>query len=387
MSVPSPLGKLGPDTFLERYWQKQPCLIRDAFPGYLTPISPEELAGLACEEGVEARLVAKSGRQPGWSVRHGPFKETDFTALPARNWTLLVQDVDKYVPRIAELLDCFRFVPNWRIDDVMISYAADGGGVGPHVDAYDVFLLQVQGFRRWSISTVPHVQLEAPGLELKQIKDFRPRQEWLLAPGDMLYLPPGVAHDGIAVGDCMTFSIGFRTPADTEMLADLSGWLLERLSQDSRYADPGLTDASGDPGLISSNARRQMRQRLKSALTLDSDEFEEWFGCFITEPKPWLAISAPRRQINNQKLRVLLEKFPMARHAQALMCWMPGQGNRIHLFVNGHRYTVSARLKELVQYLTRERRYSKHTLQTLSRSRDAQQLLIELYNAGAIRRA
>lgn len=171
-----PLGGLAAHTFLKRHWQKSPCLIRQAFPGFVSPISPDELAGLACEPGVESRLVLKTRKQPGWLVRHGPFTEKDFRALPGKNWTLLVQDTDKHLAELAQFLAYFDFILNWRIDDLMISYASDGGSVGPHVDNYDVFLLQAQGHRHWAISRKPHQTATTTGLELRQIRGFKPQQ-------------------------------------------------------------------------------------------------------------------------------------------------------------------------------------------------------------------
>ncbi|MGH8372244.1 MAG: cupin domain-containing protein [Gammaproteobacteria bacterium] len=379
------LGGLDPQTFLKRYWQKSPCLIRGAIPDLVSPISPEELAGLACEAEVEARIVQKLRRKPGWSVRHAPFTERDFTALPAREWTLLVQDTDKYVPELAQLLDQFRFVPNWRIDDLMVSYATDGGGVGPHVDAYDVFLLQAQGFRRWSISTESHADAALGESELKQIRDFQPQQEWLLGPGDMLYLPPGVAHDGVAVGDCLTFSIGFRIPSDAEMLADLAGLLIENTDKTTRYADPDMRDSSNDPGLIPETVRRRLRQRMRTLLALDAEQLDTWLGSFVTEPKPWLRANPPRRKLGVKQLKESLGKRGLTRVPAANLSWMPGSGKTLRLFVDGHCHILPARLLPLVQLLCRERDYPQPLLRKFRQDVSALQLFTELYNSGTVR--
>ncbi|HET7921342.1 MAG TPA: cupin domain-containing protein [Gammaproteobacteria bacterium] len=383
MSATALLGGLTPRVFLERHWQKSACLIRGALPDPVSPISAEELAGLACEAGVEARLVRRIARKPGWSVRHAPFVEHDFTRLPAHGWTLLVQDVDKYVPALARLLDAFRFVPNWRVDDVMVSYATDGGGVGPHVDAYDVFLLQVQGFRRWAISRQLHASLVQPGLELKQVRDFRAEQEWLLAPGDMLYLPPGVAHDGIAVGDCMTFSIGFRTPSDSEMLADFAGLLIGATDREARYADPGLRDSSADPGRIAERSLREIRRRLTAHLRTDNDTLNRWFGCFITEPKPWLRPVAPRRPLTPAAMKTRLSAG-LRRDPAALLCWMPARPG-LHLFANGHCHNLPRSLAPLAQWLCHERDYPGTELVRFARNPSALALFTSLYNSGTVR--
>ena len=203
-TFPSPLGDMAAEDFLRDYWQKKPLLIRQAFPDYENPLSPDELAGLALEEEVESRIVLTQGKSP-WELRRGPFAEDDFKTLPERDWTLLVQAVDQFVPDIADLISAFSFLPSWRVDDVMVSYAAPGGSVGPHFDNYDVFLLQTHGRRRWKIGQTcspASPLLEHPDLRI--LENFEQQQEWVLEPGDMLYIPPGVAHYGIAEDDCST---------------------------------------------------------------------------------------------------------------------------------------------------------------------------------------
>jgi 50S ribosomal protein L16 3-hydroxylase len=217
---PSPLG-MPPAEFLRDYWQKQPLLIRNAFPGFVSPVEPEDLAGLACEDGVLARLIEHDKANDAWRVRHGPFAEADFPGLPDHDWTLLVQDVDKWDADIRALLPRFDFLPRWRIDDVMVSFAATGGSVGAHVDQYDVFLLQAQGQRRWQIDASPAPALEFRNdVDIKLLREFHPTHDWVLGPGDMLYLPPGVPHHGVAENACLTFSVGMRAPASAELLGD-----------------------------------------------------------------------------------------------------------------------------------------------------------------------
>ena len=200
------LGQTSASEFLQQYWQKRPLLIRDALPEYESPISQDELAGLSLETEVASRIVEESGADGPWSVQHGPFEEDDFQDMPEKDWTLLVQGVDLWVPEVKELLKRFDFLPAWRLDDIMISYACEGGSVGPHFDQYDVFLLQVEGQRCWQVGEecgagTPLLE----GAELQIIEDFQPVQEWVLNPGDMLYLPPGVGHWGVAESECLTF--------------------------------------------------------------------------------------------------------------------------------------------------------------------------------------
>ncbi len=379
------LGKLTIQTFLKRYWQKSPRLIRQAFPDIISPISPNELAGLSCEPGVESRLVIKTRKKPGWLVRHGPFKTADFKTLPEKNWTLLVHDSDKHLPELADVLENFHFIPSWRIDDLMISYAVDGGSVGPHVDSYDVFLLQVQGQRRWCITQKQLMPLVKQGLELSLVRSFRPQHEWLLNPGDMLYLPPGVAHHGTAVGECMTFSIGMRAPADVEMLADLDAWLIKRTDMKARYTDPGLLPATSDPGQIRSKTRAKIRKRVRDALHMDNDGLDEWFGCFITEPKPWLAPGTPRRRLTPETLKAQLTKHgKLLRNRAISMLWCAAGSRQIKLFSNGHCHVLPAGFADFARMLCSQRIYTKNMLAFWLRKRLAARLLAELYNQGLL---
>ncbi|HRN60119.1 MAG TPA: cupin domain-containing protein, partial [Chiayiivirga sp.] len=228
-----------PAAFLRDYWQKHPLLVRGAFPGFTSPISPDDLAGLSCEEGTLGRLIVHRARGDRWQVHSGPFPEDIFASLPERDWTLLVQDVDKWDPDVAALLQHFAFLPRWRIDDVMVSFAAPEGSVGAHVDQYDVFLIQGLGQRRWMIDAGPNPpQAFRKGVELKLLQHFTPTHDWVLEPGDMLYLPPGVPHHGVALDACLTLSVGMRAPSRGELLVDLAETLAERLPETPRYADP-----------------------------------------------------------------------------------------------------------------------------------------------------
>ena len=276
-----PLG-MPPARFLGEYWQRRPLLVRGAFPGFRAPLSPEDLAGLACEELALARLVTHEPVSDRWAVRSGPFTEADFAHLPKSHWTLLVQDVDKWDADVAGLLANFDFLPSWRIDDVMVSYAEDGGSVGAHVDQYDVFLLQGQGRRHWQINADPEAPQDfRPDVELKLLSEFKPTHDWVLEPGDMLYLPPGLAHHGVALGPCLTFSIGMRAPAQAEMVADFAGFLAERLAESARYSDAGMAPARAH-GEIDDAALDRIQQALQDSLSVDASLLRRWFGSFIT---------------------------------------------------------------------------------------------------------
>jgi 50S ribosomal protein L16 3-hydroxylase len=279
------------EDFLNEFWQKKSRLIRQALPNFKSSVTPEELAGLACEAGVEARIIQGQGKQ--FSLAQGPFTESFFKTLPEKNWTLLVQSVDQWDPEIAALLACFSFLPRWRIEDIMISYAAKGGSVGAHVDQYDVFLLQASGKRRWKIDAGEKTGIERRYVARSQVKllqRFEATESFDLEPGDMLYLPPGVGHHGIALdSDCMTFSIGLRAPSLTEMLMDFAAERAEMLPDSLRYADPDLT-ARADPNAIVHVDIARARALMQQALALDTDQFASWFGRFTTryrsEPLP-----------------------------------------------------------------------------------------------------
>ena len=377
------LGGLTPREFLKQYWQKRPLLIRAAFPGIAPPLSAEELAGLACEEGVESRLVVQTRKAPGWQLRHGPFLHKDFRKLPKSRWTLLVQDVDKQVPGVAGLLDPFRFIPDWRIDDVMVSYAADGGSVGPHVDAYDVFLLQVEGMRRWDISTQPQQEKMAPGLELKQVQAFAAEESWLLMPGDMLYLPPGVAHHGVAFGECMTCSIGFRAPSQTEMLADFAAVLMEGADSGIHYSDPDLTPADS-AGEITQEARARARQMLRQQLRPSDDAMDIWFGRFMTEPKPWLRPVPSSRRTGTARFKAALDKGrTLAWHPAVRVAWF-GARQACHLFVDGRHYPLAERLTGFAELLGGSRTLDAAKLKRLASNPELEKYLLAWLDAGQL---
>ncbi|HQN64083.1 MAG TPA: cupin domain-containing protein [Methylophilus sp.] len=297
------LNGLSPQQFLDEYWQKKPLLIRQAIPGFTGLLSPNDLAGLACEDDVQARLISLKKNQ--WAVQHGPFDETDFTRLPKQDWTLLVQGVNHYVPGATALMAMFNFIPHARLDDLMVSYAPKGGGVGPHLDSYDVFLLQGLGRRNWKISAQTDHQLieNAP---LKILQHFETEQEWVLESGDMLYLPPQIAHWGIADSDdCMTYSIGFRAPAAQELGQEFLGYMQEQLCLNGMYADPDLT-LQKHPAEISTDMVRKVSAMLRQ-IQWNEDNVGDFLGRYLSEPKPHVVFE-PNKKISQSKFATMLRE-------------------------------------------------------------------------------
>ena len=285
---PALLGDAAPARFLQRYWQKRPLLIRQAIAGFQGLLSTRELFALAARDDVESRLVWRDRSR--WGLAQGPFRRADFRALPKRNWTLLVQGLNLHLVAADALLQRFAFIPYARLDDVMVSYAAPGGGVGPHFDSYDVFLLQGEGRRRWRIGRQRDLALK-PGLPLKILARFRPEHEWLLGPGDVLYLPPAVAHDGIALDACSTYSIGFRAPSAQEVATAFLDWLRDRIALDGRYGDRGRRPARS-PACIERALRAYAVATLRR-LTWDERAVARFLGSYLTEPKPGVVFSPP----------------------------------------------------------------------------------------------
>ena len=320
-----PLG-MAPATFLRDYWQKRPLLIRAAFPDFETPVMPEDLAGLACEEGALARMISHDRATDGWTVRTGPFQEEDFPGMPDHDWTLLVQDVDKWDPDVRALTSYFNFLPRWRMDDVMISFAATGGSVGAHVDQYDVFLLQAYGHRRWQIDASESTKGKRPPLdfrpdvELKLLKKFKKTHDWVLGPGDMLYLPPNVPHNGVAEDPCLTFSFGMRAPSSAELISDYLDDLVAGADESIRLQDPDLK-LPEDPNEIDEAAMRRVVAALNAIRMNDPDRLGNWFGRFITTYRSAGDILPSQAPSSGEEVEAelanggVLERHPWARTA------------------------------------------------------------------------
>lgn len=374
----SPLGNMSTETFLREYWQKKPLLIRQAFPGFENPLSADELAGLSLEEEVESRIVLEHGERP-WEMRRGPFDEDDYRNLPERDWTLLVQAVDQFVPEVADLMKAFRFLPSWRLDDVMISYATPGGSVGPHYDNYDVFLLQGEGHRRWKLGQ--RCDTDSPLLDnpdMKILSDFELQEEWVLAPGDMLYIPPGLAHYGIAEDECMTYSIGFRAPSHHEVLVHYTDFLGQYLNDQQRYTDADQVAVS-DPAVVDDAAVERLREILLTAAN-DKQALAVWFGRFMTEPRYPEMLQAQDHQKGLLE-EVLGQGYGMLRNASARLAYRV-ENDQIVLFASGEHCVLPASLLPLVQLVCNEDYLDAEQLLSWRADPEAWTLLEQLLDKG-----
>lgn len=370
-------------TFLRDYWQKKPLLIKNPWAEWRDPLEPDDLAGLACEEGVESRLVTQTGVAGGWTVEHGPLPEERFDQLGDKQWTLLVQAVDHYVADVAALIEPFRFIPDWRIDDVMVSFAAKGGGVGPHFDQYDVFLIQGMGRRRWQIGAVCDADSATlPHDDLRLLADFEAEEEWICEPGDILYVPPGVSHNGTAVSDqCMTYSVGFRAPSRSELIGYWADDLIADMPDDDRYADP-LLEAQNNPGEIKPEAIDALHRMVLGKLA-DRDAFARWFGEYSSTPKypdtDWRA----EQPAGTDELREhLADGHPLHRNPASRFSFIRQSDNDLILFVDGASFPCTGQCAIFAGILCARGQISLDP--ALITSDDVMALIAQLYVQGSL---
>ncbi len=372
------LGGVSVEAFLEEYWQKKPLLVRQAFPEFESPITPDELAGLTLDEDVESRLVIEDSPEGPWQLLRGPFEEKDFQQLPPDHWTLLVQAVDQWVPEMKAVLEKFAFLPNWRLDDLMVSYAPKGGSVGPHFDYYDVFLIQGHGKRRWQVGN--KCDDDSPrlnGTSLRILKQFETEHEWVLEPGDMLYLPAQYSHHGVAMDSCMTYSVGFRAPSVAQIIDDLATEAISHCKDHQRYRDPAI---KGDinPGEIPATAIGQLKNIIGAAL-LDDQLLQTWFGRYMTSRKyPDLDLGS------YQDAKYDWEKYlqsgrELSRHPASRFAFCAGIPAQ--LFVDGEVTEVEQAFAEL---LCSNKALNRKNLATFINNNTDRNVLAQLVEYGAL---
>lgn len=369
--------------FLREHWQKKPLLVRGAMADFRDPITPDELAGLSCEDGVESRLVREEGGAHPWEVVWGPQEERRFSALPDHGWTLLVQELNLHVPASALLLDRFAFLPSVRVDDVMVSFAAPGGSVGPHVDSYDVFLVQGRGERRWRWHERPTRDVRfVPDLDLRILERFVPDRDEVLRRGDLLYLPPGFAHHGVAETPCLTYSVGFRAPAYGEMWRDFAAHLAAH-AEPRLLEDPPLAPAP-NPGEIPAALLERVR-RIVSAMDTSDASVDRWFASFATRLKPGHELEAPARPPAAEAVFARLERGDrVARSEEGRWAFLP-RGRGLLLYVGGVELEVPADARALARALCAARRFDGRELARLARSASGRALIVRLFAMGALR--
>jgi len=376
----SALGGLTPAAFLRDYWQQKPLAVRGAFPGLMPPMSPADLMALACRDDVFARLILEAAGSSPWELIPGPFERDELQDLPQEGWTLLVGGVERHVPAAAALLAPFRFLPNWRFDDVQASYAPPGGSAGPHFDHYDVFLVQGYGRRRWRISHAPAPEDTAfmPDADLAILADFAPDAEWVLEPGDLLYLPPRRPHWGVAVDHCMTYSVGFRAPTVQDVLAGLLDAATSNADAAHRYGD-ARRPPSAHPGRIDPADVDRVRAVVRRFLDMD---MERWFGAFITASG--LDFAEPAVPLTAIEIGDLISSGAALSRVSV--------GSLVHvecrdcvcLYAGGQEYILGPDQLEVARLITGTKPLTHNTLKPYLRMAAVAQALADMVNSGCL---
>jgi 50S ribosomal protein L16 3-hydroxylase len=375
-------GGMDADEFLKSYWQKKPCLVRQAYKNFRSFISRDGLFSLACQDNVESRIVLEFDGDEPWQLIHGPFHHDDFSDLPAKHWSLLVQNTDLHLPAASNFLNSFDFIPNWRIDDLMVSYAPESGSVGPHSDSYDVFLFQAMGKRKWAINSHDYDENDfIEGLDLRVIENFKAEQEWTLEPGDMLYLPPNVAHHGVALDECMTFSIGFRAPSNHELISHFVDDQLESVLE-QRYSDPDLT--------VPTHSGEISKQNLQDILTFtksvfpDENDLEIWFGKFVTQIPGNCVPDKLTNDLNEISfLKLSRDKYHLLRNSASRTAFIR-KDELFILFINGEAYTLPSSCEKFVMDFTEKHKFDNPLVHQHACEAELSALLCHLYNKGII---
>ncbi len=373
------LGELSLADFMQQYWQKQPLLIKQGFKNFQDPLSADELAGLALEDDVESRLV--ECRDGNWQLETGPFE--DFNRYGDKDWTILVQAVDHWHPPAAELIEPFRFIPNWRIDDLMVSFSTPGGGVGPHLDQYDVFIIQGEGKRHWRVG-MPDASLKqfCPHPRLLQVTPFTACIDVIMEPGDILYIPPGCPHEGISLENSLNYSVGFRAPAQKDLLTGLADYLLDNDISGKRFSDPDR-NLTGNIGAISEQDLDQVQQLLVQ-LVSDRDKLPLWFGQYITQAKHELDQQEPDPHYQAEEIAEYLEEGSVLARLGGLRCsyYQANESSDIQLFINGTTIVLPAEERMTAQLLCDSKRIDQQQCLHFTAREERLLLLTDLINQG-----
>jgi 50S ribosomal protein L16 3-hydroxylase len=374
---------LSSEKFLSEYWQKKPLLIKNAFLDFRDPISPEELAGLACEEEVESRLVFNE--KDTWRLQNGPFSEQDFTSLPNEHWSLLVQAVDQWLPKVKKLLAGINFIPDWRLDDVMVSYATEKAGIGPHFDYYDVIIIQGQGQRHWQLGQrCDHLSNLRKDSELKILQEFYVTEEFTLESGDALYIPPGIAHQGTSLNDSLSYSIGFRAPSYSEIISQYAASLCAEVTEDQRYNDSDL-NLQNNTAEISEESVLRMKSLLLDLLQ-NEQEIEQWFGRHMTQRKyPEMSYSPEIEFTPEIFAEALANGLTLEKHPAARLAFYQ-KNETLYLFADGEAFSVDQNNEDSTALLAKlcDKNTSLVNCLAYQSSQDCISLLCKLYNQGTL---
>lgn len=375
---------LSPQVFLDEYWQKKPLLIKDAIPDLPDIVSADELAGLACEAEMESRLIIEDPETHHWHLEHGPIAPERFAQLPENHWTLLVQDIDKHIDAAKQLVALFDFLPKWRIDDLMISYAADQGSVGPHTDSYDVFLIQLMGKRKWQISDRIYQPDDLkPDCDLKVLQNFSATEEWIVGPGDMIYLPPNIAHYGVAQGDCLTGSVGFISPRQNEIFNNWADHINEKLTHQTAYKDPALSIET-QPGLLRPEAIKQYSQLLKAMIDTSPGTMLSCFGQMVSKSKQHLEILSldQSEQFTTESFIDIFSQQPLHKHPFLRLFYAMHDDSKVMLFFDGEQTELPIELEPMIEWMiSHDEFYYEDYRQWLS-NKTVLNLLTDMTNSG-----
>lgn len=365
------------ESFLSDYWQKKPALIKSAFNDFCDPISADELAGLAMEEEIESRLI--TNHQGDWQAHHGPFD--DFSLLTPNNSTLLVQAVDHWHPEAATLLEPFRFIPNWRIDDLMISFSTPGGGVGPHLDQYDVFIIQGTGKRHWRVGIKDQTYNEViPCRDLLQIDGFEACIDSVLEAGDILYIPPGCPHEGYAVENAMNYSVGFRAPNQRDLLSSLSDYLIDNDLGNTRYSDPNIKTRS-HPGQLHESEVASIKTLMLNALD-NNEQFNHWLLQLLSDAKHDLDLAPVDDEYTESEVMELFETSHRLNRLGGLRCFYLSTEEQLHFTVNGEVYTLPNTCEQWVTSLCDNVTLTTEQIKSSTNCSHFIQILTKLINEG-----
>lgn len=370
------LNNLSRQQFLDEYWQKKPLLIRGGLTDFDDPITPDELAGLAMEPNAESRLVSQT--EGKWHAEHGPFESYDH--LGDKNWSLLIQGVDHWDEHVNALLNEFRFMPNWRIDDVMVSFATPGGGVGPHVDNYDVFIIQGSGKRHWQVGSNETLTEVIANEALLHVEAFEPIIDVHLEAGDLLYIPPGFPHQGIAIEPSMSFSIGFRTIAKSHLFSGLADYLIDNQLGKEMVTDPER-QATTTPGLIDNNDISKLSDSLHAMLN-DEERLTDFYGEFFSAAKHELAIDDDIEPFTNSEIIDLMRQQPLYRLGGLRCLYFPQSWAQGRLYIDGEKYSLSPQLHHPLTLLADNTQLSHEQLSPWLAHEEFSNLLTQLINQG-----